>query len=132
MDKAAETYETLGRRISGAYDALSPALKAVARVVSQNPNDIGILNLTALSMRHKIPASNFVRFSKSMGFSGFSDLQRVYRNRIEEIIPAPEDRLERFSQETGSLSNDQGPLGQWGQPNTTANLKELLGLTQIT
>lgn len=110
MDQTVETYETLGRRISGAYESLSPALKAVARVVTQNPNDIGILNLTALSTRHKVPASNFVRFSKAMGFSGFSDLQMVYRNRIEEIIPSPEDRLERFSQETGALRNDSGPL----------------------
>lgn len=96
------TYEKLGREIARVYADLSPALKAVAHCISQNPNDVGILNLSSLSEKYGIPASNFVRFSKRMGFSGFNDLQRIYRSRIVDIIPSIEDRLQRFEQETKS------------------------------
>jgi DNA-binding MurR/RpiR family transcriptional regulator len=94
------TYEKLGHEIARIYDDLSPALKAVAYCISQNPNDVGILNLSRLSEKYRIPASNFVRFSKRMGYSGFNDLQSIYRSRIVDIIPSIEDRLLRFEQET--------------------------------
>ena len=94
------TYEKLGRQIAMAYGELSPALKAVAHCISQNPNDVGILTLSTLSEKYRIPASNFVRFAKKMGFSGFNDLQQIYRSRLVDIIPSIEDRLQRFDQET--------------------------------
>jgi DNA-binding MurR/RpiR family transcriptional regulator len=94
------TYEKIGRQIATMYGELSPALKAVAYCISQNPNDVGILTLSELSEKYRLPASNFVRFSKRMGFSGFGDLQRIYRSRIVDIIPSVEDRLRRFEQET--------------------------------
>jgi DNA-binding MurR/RpiR family transcriptional regulator len=94
------TYEKIGRQIATMYGELSPALKAVAYCISQNPNDVGILTLSELSEKYRMPASNFVRLSKRMGFSGFGDLQRIYRSRIVDIIPSVEDRLRRFEQET--------------------------------
>jgi DNA-binding MurR/RpiR family transcriptional regulator len=96
------TYEKLGRQIALVYGDLSPVLKAVAHCISQNPNDVGILNLSNLSEKYRIPASNFVRFSKRMGFSGFNELQRIYRSRIVDMMPSVEDRLQRFEQETRS------------------------------
>jgi DNA-binding MurR/RpiR family transcriptional regulator len=96
------TYEKIGRQIATIYGELSPALKAVAHCISQNPNDVGILTLSELSEKYRFPASNFVRFSMRIGFSGFGDLQRIYRSRILDIIPSVEDRLRRFEQETQS------------------------------
>jgi DNA-binding MurR/RpiR family transcriptional regulator len=93
------TYEKIGRRIVETFDDLSPALKAVAGCITQNPNDVAILTLSDLSKKYDIPASNFVRFSKSLGFSGFGDLQRVYRSRLVDIIPSVEERLDRFERE---------------------------------
>ena len=94
------TYEKIGRQIATIYGDLSPALKAVAHCISQNPNDVGMLTLSELSEKYQIPASNYVRLSKKMGFSGFAELQRIYRSRIVDIIPSVEDRLRRFEQET--------------------------------
>lgn len=93
------TYETIGRSIVELYDELSPALKSVAGCITQNPNDVAILTLSDLSRKHGIPASNFVRFSKNLGFAGFAGLQRVYRSRLVDIIPSVEDRLDRFERE---------------------------------
>ncbi|CAN5197677.1 MurR/RpiR family transcriptional regulator [soil metagenome] len=102
LSASLSTYEKLGREIARIYGELSPALKAVAHCISQNPNDVGILNLSRLSEKYRIPASNFVRFSKRMGYSGFNELQSIYRSRIVDIIPSVEDRLLRFEQETQS------------------------------
>jgi DNA-binding MurR/RpiR family transcriptional regulator len=93
------TYEKIERSIVEIYDDLSPTLKAVAGCITQYPNDVAILTLSDLSKKHDIPASNFVRFSKSLGFSGFADLQRVYRSRLVDIIPSVEERLDRFERE---------------------------------
>ncbi len=94
------TFEKVGREIARIYGDLPPALKAVAHCISQNPNDVGILTLSDLSKKYQIPASNFVRLSKRLGFAGFNELQRIYRSRIVDIIPSVEDRLKRFEQET--------------------------------
>lgn len=95
----AATYETIGRTIVERFDSFSPVLQSVAECISQNPNDVAILTLSDLSKRHGIPASNFVRFSKTLGFGGFADMQRIYRSRLMDIIPSFEDRLERFEKE---------------------------------
>jgi len=106
------TYETIGRTIVERFESLTPALQAVAGCISQNPNDIAILNLSELSKRYKIPASNFVRFTKTLGFAGFADLQRIYRSRLVDIIPSFEDRLDRFERElTHSVSPSRGLAG---------------------
>jgi DNA-binding MurR/RpiR family transcriptional regulator len=106
------TYESIGRTIVERFESLSPALQVVAECISQNPNDVAILNLSELSNRYKIPASNFVRFSKTLGFTGFADLQRIYRSRLVDIIPSFEDRLERFERElTRSVTPNSGITG---------------------
>jgi len=106
------TYETIGRTIVERFESLTPALQAVAGCISQNPNDIAILNLSELSKRYKIPASNFVRFAKTLGFAGFADLQRIYHSRLVDIIPSFEDRLDRFERElTHSVSPSRGLAG---------------------
>ena len=110
---ALSTYEKLGREIARVYADLPPALKAVAHCISQNPNDVGILTLSALSEKYRIPASNYVRLSKRLGFAGFNELQRIYRSRLVDIIPSVEDRLQRFEQETErswATSNALGAL----------------------
>src|SRR5262245_12472755 len=107
-----KTYEKLGRQIATIYGELPPALKAVAHCISQNPNDVGILTLSTLSEKYRIPASNFVRFSKRMEFSGFNDLQQIYRSRIVDIIPSVEDRLKRFDTETRATGAGGHALAQ--------------------
>jgi DNA-binding MurR/RpiR family transcriptional regulator len=96
------TYEKIGRTIVDIFEDLSPALKVVAGCITQNPNDVAILTLSDLSKKYEIPASNFVRFSKTLGFTGFADLQRVYRSRLVDIIPSVEERLDRFERELTS------------------------------
>jgi DNA-binding MurR/RpiR family transcriptional regulator len=106
------TYEAIERAIVERLESLSPALQLVASCISRNPNDVAILTLSELCRQHNIPASNFVRFSKLLGFAGFAELQRIFRSRLVDIIPSIEERLERFDKELTSASAARGGIGQ--------------------
>ena len=94
--EAALSFEEVNRRIVDTYDQLPGALKNAANIVSQNPNDIAILNLSQLSDRYGVPASNFVRLSKALDIDGFSSLQEVFRARLIDIIPSLTSRMNRL------------------------------------
>jgi DNA-binding MurR/RpiR family transcriptional regulator len=109
----AKSYEFISRRIIEQYATLPGALQRAANVISQNPNDIAILNLTQLSGRYGVPASNFVRLSKLLKLEGFGELQSAYRSRLIDIIPSLSARLARYGDEfdgheaTGNRAEDR-------------------------
>lgn len=61
---------------------LPKRLKQVAKFVLNNPEDTAIYSIVELSRMADVPSSTFTRFSKELGFSGFSDFQSVFRQRL--------------------------------------------------
>jgi len=64
------------------YDDLSKQLKQVARYVLDNPGVVALDTLTVLAERCKVQPSTIVRFAKSFGFEGASQMQRLLRDRL--------------------------------------------------
>ncbi len=86
-------YETLFQLIHDRFDSMSKSHQLISVYLTQNPNEIAVHSVNALADRCGIHASSFVRFAQTLGFSGFKDLQTIFRKRLETAAPGFEARV---------------------------------------
>lgn len=134
MDKAAPpgTPEEFEARLLAMAGALPKRLKQCADFVTENPERIAVSTVAELAEAAGVQPSAFVRFCQILGFSGFSEMQRLfreayaprwpdYRTRIEALRAAGQDspaallvefvEAGRHSLERLADSVDQAALG---------------------
>ncbi len=61
---------------------LSKRLQQIARFVMNNPEDVAIYTIVELARQAGVHPSAISRFAKELGFSGFAELQSVFRQRL--------------------------------------------------
>ena len=77
---ARHNVEALRARIVQRYDTLSPRLQQVAAYTLEHPNDIGLETLAVIAKRCKVQPSTIVRFAKTFGYEGASEMQKLFRD----------------------------------------------------
>ena len=71
--------DELMQRITEAYDSLPRQLKSVATYIEQHRQSVMMDRTSDIASACGVHASAVVRFAQRFGFSGFSDLQAVFR-----------------------------------------------------
>ncbi|HEY5893136.1 MAG TPA: MurR/RpiR family transcriptional regulator [Chthoniobacterales bacterium] len=71
--------DELIQRIAAAYDSLPKQLKSVATYIEQHRYSVMVDRVSDIAKHCNVHASAVVRFAQSFGFSGFSDMQEVFR-----------------------------------------------------
>lgn len=79
-----ETFEALRSRIRARFETLSPHLQRIARAALERPNVIALSTIASIAGELDVQPSTLIRFAKEFGFSGFSDVQRIFRHRLIE------------------------------------------------
>ncbi|WP_250513527.1 MurR/RpiR family transcriptional regulator [Caballeronia sp. INDeC2] len=82
MDDAStdvQSVDELMQRITDAYDSLPRQLKSVATYIEQHRPSVMMDRTSDIANACGVHASAVVRFAQRFGFSGFSDLQAVFR-----------------------------------------------------
>jgi DNA-binding MurR/RpiR family transcriptional regulator len=87
-----DSFDSLRAVLRDRYEALSPHLKRLARLALDDPDAVAFATVAALAERAEVQPSSVVRLAKLLGYSGFSEMQRVFRLRLVE---APEERRQR-------------------------------------
>jgi DNA-binding MurR/RpiR family transcriptional regulator len=90
-----ESSEKLRTEIIDRYDGLAPRLKEIGRFILDHPSDIAIETVTSIAKRIQTQPSAIVRFAKAFGFSGFSDMQRLFQSALLEGVPNYGERMRR-------------------------------------
>ena len=85
-----QNVEALRARIVQRYEGLSPRLKQVAAYALEHPNDIGLETLAVIAKRCKVQPSTIVRFAKTFGYDGASEMQKLFRDELLSLAPEPE------------------------------------------
>lgn len=81
--------EQLLADIGDAYDSLSRQLKQIARYVEQHRDQIGLDRIQDVAARCEVQPSAVIRFAKRFGFSGYSEMQKIFRDGIaQQIAPS--------------------------------------------
>lgn len=79
-----ETFDALRQRIRDRFPDISPHLQRIARASLEEPNGFALNTTPVIAGELGIQPSTLIRFAKEFGYPGFSDLQRVFRQRLIE------------------------------------------------
>jgi DNA-binding MurR/RpiR family transcriptional regulator len=88
-----ESFDQLRLRFHEKYEDLSPQLKKIAQFALDDPNRFALERVVVISAEMGVQPSALIRFAKSFGYSGFSDMQRVFKLRLIEGSPSFRDRI---------------------------------------
>lgn len=89
------TFDQLREDIHHRFDTLSDGMRRVARAVLQDPDTVALSTVIQVAEMCDIQPSGVVRFAQTFGFSGYSEMQRVFRLRLIEGAPALRDQVQR-------------------------------------
>lgn len=123
---APTNYEAFVALIQAEYDGLSRSFQAVARYLTQNPNDVAIQSINDIAARCGVHASSLVRFAQSLGYAGFKDLKEVFHRRLATAAPGFEARVHALRDDL-ALHRRGSPKGFLGDlvARDTATLLDL-------
>ncbi|MDA4844980.1 MurR/RpiR family transcriptional regulator [Hoeflea poritis] len=102
-----EDYASLVDKLVERQGSLSKRLNQVAQFFLNNPEDVAIYNIVGLSKMAGVPPANITRFAKELGFSGFAELQDVFRQRLVGPRMTYSDRIKALG-EYGDMDADSG------------------------
>jgi DNA-binding MurR/RpiR family transcriptional regulator len=78
--------ERLLKQVSAEYEQLSKQLKLIARHVEEHQDHIGLDGIQEVARQCGVQPSAVVRFAKHFGFSGFTEMQKVFRDVLSRQI----------------------------------------------
>jgi DNA-binding MurR/RpiR family transcriptional regulator len=91
--------EELIRLIHERHDDMSKSYQRIAVYLTQNPNDVAVLSVSAIAERCGVHASNVVRFAQALGYDGFKTLQVLFKKRLSTAAPGFEARVKALERD---------------------------------
>lgn len=124
---APTTIEQLMKAITAEFDGLSKQLKLIAQYVEQHRDHLGLEGIQDVAAACGVQPSAVVRFAKHFGFTGFSEMQKIFREVIaQQIRPARSYRARiRDVIESGGKQMTGGEIAQEFLGGSIAGLQEL-------
>ncbi len=90
---APQTIEAFSSRLADLSQGLPKRLRQCADHVAANLDRIAVSTVADLAAGAEVPPSAVMRFCQIMGFSGFSDMQRLFRDAYAPALPDYATRL---------------------------------------
>jgi DNA-binding MurR/RpiR family transcriptional regulator len=84
---------------------LPKRLRQVADHALANPDDMALNTASQIAEKAGVQASTLVRFAQALNYSGFSELQQVFRSRLREQLPDHRERLAVLREEGAAGAN---------------------------
>ncbi|CAN5755653.1 MurR/RpiR family transcriptional regulator [soil metagenome] len=114
-----DSVEELRGRILELEDALPKRLRQSARYVLDNPETIAVSTVSELAEAAGVQPSAFVRFCQAIGFSGFSEMQKLFRGAYAQRWPDYPTRLDHLRDRSGSPAHLLGDFIEAGHKSLT-------------
>lgn len=86
------SFDALKSEIARRHPDLSGRLRQIAEFALSHPNDVALGTVSALAKKIGVQPSAMVRFANSLGYSGFTDMQQVFRARLVDAAASPSYR----------------------------------------
>ncbi|MEO0676222.1 MAG: MurR/RpiR family transcriptional regulator [Pseudomonadota bacterium] len=103
-DPVGETgFQAFAAHVVAEHDKLPPQLQRIAQFVLDNPGRVALMTIADLAEEIEVQPSGVIRFSKAVGYTGFSEIQRI----LKEELSAPtsyEARLRTASDDGSELA----------------------------
>ncbi len=109
-------YEYLRNKLVEDYSDLSGRLQQITRYAMTHPNDMALETIAVLAKRTEVPPSSLIRFAKSFGFSGFSEMQKVFQQGLLGRMSEYQKRVQNLNLEISQQEDEiQSNLGYFVQ-----------------
>ncbi|WP_428152388.1 MurR/RpiR family transcriptional regulator [Brevundimonas sp.] len=129
--------DDLRAAILARYDTLSKRLQQIARYVLDEPNAVALETLAVLADRSGVQPSAIVRFAKSFGFDGATQMQRLFRDGLLSggATLGYGERVRQFRDEVDgkAVGDPRQVLAEFVEGNTLAlqNLGEIISAADL-
>jgi DNA-binding MurR/RpiR family transcriptional regulator len=104
------TFDALQKAIVEQFPSLSKRLQQIASYALENPSELALETIATVAERASVQPSSLIRFAKVFGFSGYSDMQRVFRVRLTDAMPDYKERLRTLKLDGGEDGEDTASL----------------------
>ena len=94
-------YDDLARAITDSYAQLPNRLQTIARFALGNPDAMALSTVAEIARAADVPPSAVIRFANALGHPGFTDLQRIYRERLVARSATYRERIEQMRKSGG-------------------------------
>ena len=103
-----KSLDELTALISAEYSTLSKRLKQVAQYLLDNPSSAALGTVATIAKEAEVQPSTLIRFANALGFSGFSEMQNLFREKLLTESPSYTERVRRTTR-TSSRSTPATP-----------------------
>jgi len=103
-------YDELKQAITERFPVMSKQLQGIARFALERPNELALGTVAAIAGAAGVQPSAMVRFANALDFSGFSEMQQIFRGRLVERSVSYRERIEQLRQG----KRNGGPAGATG------------------
>lgn len=84
---APATYEELRAVLSSGTARMPKKLRQIAIFMWQHADDVALGTSASVALQAGVQPSTLVRFAQSLGFSGFSELQELFKAHVKSSLP---------------------------------------------
>jgi DNA-binding MurR/RpiR family transcriptional regulator len=98
----ASNYDELKEAISRGYPDMSAQLQRIARFALERPDQLALDTVAAIARAAHVQPSSMIRFANALGYSGFSEMQQIFRGHLVSRSASYRERIEEMR---GSRAN---------------------------
>ena len=91
--RTAQTFDDLEAQITEQQSTLSKRLKQISEYVLDHPNKVALQTVSTIAEEAGVNPSALIRFASAFGFSGFTEMQQLFKQRITDHSISYRDRL---------------------------------------
>jgi DNA-binding MurR/RpiR family transcriptional regulator len=106
-DVTPKDYQALRALIAQRAEDLPRRLMQVAGYALENPDEIAFGTVASIAAKADVQPSALVRFSRALGYQGFTELQDVFRSRLRQRVLNYDERLAKM-REHGIATSKSG------------------------
>ena len=110
MTAPAADYDELQAEIGRRFAGLSRQLQRIARFTLERPQDVALDTVAAAASKAEVQPSAMVRFAQALGFDGYTDMQRLFRDRLVQRSGSYRERIASLRRAAPALSRPKAVL----------------------
>lgn len=128
MSEIPQDYSQLEARLTAEYPSLSRRLQQTARFLLDNPQEVAFATVAKLAAQADVTPSTLIRFANHFGYTGFSEMQQLFRSRLVDELPNYTERIHAVRSATGETPDSTQLLWEFADANREV-LEQLPGRT---
>ncbi|WP_407316018.1 MurR/RpiR family transcriptional regulator [Pseudomonas sp. nanlin1] len=110
-------------------DRLTARQRDAAHFLTEHPHEVALNTVAALAKQAGIPSSAFIRLAQALGFAGFSDLQKLFKQPLQQAGRSSfKERIRHYRGE--QLLDDPTDVGAMLAAFSRANIVSLEHLAE--